>query len=190
MIPPASEDPFETLLAAARAGDGIALGRLLERASPRLAKAAAIAIAGRTQLRGREADLVQETLKDAIMGFDQFLGKSHAGWHQWLKRILENNLTDMCRYEGAAKRDTVKEQRLDTDFQRNLPDGDDTPSRAFVRSEDLQQLEKALASLSEIDQTIIRLRDTEQRPFSEIAQILSKTTAEAVASNTNGPRID
>src|SRR4051812_45713422 len=89
---------FETLLMSARAGNGIALGRLLERARPQLERYAVTALAARPRLRGREADLVQETHKDAVVGFDRFLGVSEPGWHQWLKRILENNVTDLCRY--------------------------------------------------------------------------------------------
>src|SRR5262249_31558928 len=111
--PLAPNASFESLLNAARGGNGIALGKLLERSRPRLLRLAAAAVTGRPRLREREHDLVQETLKDAVVGFNRFLGNSEAGWLQWLKTILENNITDMCRYDGAKKRDVVKERRLD-----------------------------------------------------------------------------
>jgi RNA polymerase sigma-70 factor (subfamily 1) len=173
------DSAFLNLLAAARAGDGTSLGRLLERVRPRLLKSAFVAGTARPRLRGREADLVQETLKDAVVGFDQFVGFSEGGWHQWLMRIFENNLTDMYRYGGAAKRDEAKEQRLDTDCARTLPDGGETPSKAFAKGEDLDRLEKALQRLSKGDREIIHLRDTDGFSFAAIARLMGKPSSES-----------
>jgi RNA polymerase sigma-70 factor (subfamily 1) len=176
---PASNADFETLLTDARTGNGTALGRLLECARPQLERYAASALAARPRLRGRDADLVQETLKDAVVGFERFLGVSEPGWHQWLKRILENNVTDLCRYDGAAKRDAAKEERLDTPRLRTLPDGGETPSKVVSRDEDIERLRRAFRQLSPDQQAVIRLRDTERLPFAEIARRMGKPSDEA-----------
>ena len=176
---PAPNADFETLLACARKGDGTALGRLLELARPQLARFAAGALSARPRLRGRDADLVQETLKDAVVGFDRFLGVSEAGWFHWLRRILENNVTDLCRYDSAAKRDAVKEQRLDTPCQRALADGGETPSKTAARDEDLARLQQALRRLTAEQQLVIRLRDTDRLSFAQIARRMGKPSDEA-----------
>lgn len=186
--PPAPNADFETLLASARQGDGAALGRLLQRAQAQLLRLAAAALSSRPRLRGREADLVQETLKDAVCGFDRFLGVSETGLLHWLKRILDNNVTDMCRYDSAAKRDAVKEQRLDTPCERNLADGGETPSKVVAMDEDLERLRRAMRRLTPDQRLVIRLRDTSQLPFAEIARRLGKPSDEAARKHYDRAR--
>ena len=170
---------FEALLTAARGGNGHALGRLLEFERPQLERYAVTACGSRPRLRGQEADLVQDTLKDAVVGFDRFIGVSEAGWHQWLRRVLENNITDRCRYESAAKRDCAKEQRLDTSYARDLSDGGETPSKLVAQDEELERLRVALNQLSEDDRAVIRLRDTDRLSFEEVARRMGKPSDEA-----------
>src|SRR5260370_6779175 len=150
---------FESVLTAARTGDHSALGGLLERVRPQLERMAITAVATWPCLRGREADVVQETLTDAIRAFDRFIGVTETGWLHWLKRILENNVTDMGRHDGAKKRDQSKEQRLDTSLLAALSDGGETPSKTAARDEDVARVRRALSELSQSEQLVIRLRD-------------------------------
>src|SRR5262245_33971663 len=179
---------FATLLACARNGNEAALGCLLKRAEPQLLRFATAALSGRPRLRSRDHDLVQDTLKDAVEGFNRFLGVSEVGLQHWLKRILDNNVTDLCRYDSALKRDAMKEQRLDTPFERAIPDSGETPSKTVAMDEELARLKRAMRRLTPEQRLVIRLRDTDRLSFAEIARKLGKPSDEAARKHYDRAR--
>ena len=181
---PTLDTEFEALLVAARGGSRSALGRLLERARPRLERHAATAAATRPRLRGREADVVAETILDAVAGFGRFLGATEMGWGKWLLCALDHNIVDLGRYDGAAKRDSWKEVRLDTSLYLALTDGGETPSKTVARDEEVERLRRALARLPADQQAVIRLHVAERLTFPEIARRLN-TTEEAARKQFN-----
>src|ERR1700689_461853 len=101
-------------LAAARAGDDAARGRLLD-----LYRAYLLSIANgelESELRPKAApsDMVQDTLMEAHGLFARFEGEEIEGFRGWLRGILLNKLSRLQeRYYEAQKRELGREQSLD-----------------------------------------------------------------------------
>src|SRR5260370_29778115 len=105
-MPSASGPPSdpENLLRQARAGDGPALGRLLELYRNYLALLARLQIGRRLQGKVDPADLVQETFLEAHQSFGRFQGTSEGELVSWLRQILAGNLADLLRrYLGTRR---------------------------------------------------------------------------------------
>src|SRR5262245_15961445 len=105
-------DPVD-LIIRARDGSRGALGSLLEMYRRYLTLLARTQL--RDRLRGKVApsDLVQETFVRAQRGFVQFHGQSEVEIMAWLRRILARTLANQLRrYQGAAKRSLVLEEKL------------------------------------------------------------------------------
>jgi RNA polymerase sigma-70 factor (ECF subfamily) len=107
----ASLDP-ERLLARASAGDGQALGRLLERYRCYLALLARVQIGRRLQGKVDDADLVQETFLEAHRHFGSFRGTTEPEFVGWLRQILARNLANAARDLDRAKRAVDRERSL------------------------------------------------------------------------------
>src|SRR5438128_208138 len=86
------------LLHAARAGDGPALGRLLELYRNYLTLLARLQIDQRLQGKFDPSDLVQETFLEAHRDFVQFKGGSEPELVAWLRQILVTNLANLMRH--------------------------------------------------------------------------------------------
>src|SRR5437773_1578720 len=96
----------EQLLNCARAGDGAALGSLLELYRNYLALLARLQIGRRLQGKIDPADLVQEAFLKAHSTFSQFRGTTEEELIGWLRKILASKLIDLLRhYYGAQARD-------------------------------------------------------------------------------------
>src|SRR5262245_9458706 len=79
----------------ARAGDGPALGQLLELYRNYLALLARYQIGRRLQGKVDASDLIQETFLEAYRDFPQFRGNTEAELVSWLRRILAFNLANL-----------------------------------------------------------------------------------------------
>src|SRR5271166_149575 len=111
----AGPDP-EQLLGLARAGDGPALGQLLELYRGYLALLARLQIGRRLQGKVDAADLVQDTFLEAHRHFAQFRGTSEAELVCWLRQILAGLLANLLRrYLGTRRRDVRLERQLADD---------------------------------------------------------------------------
>ena len=103
-------DP-ESLLALARAGEGAALGQLLEQHRGYLALLARLQIGRRLQGKVDASDLVQETFLEAHRNFGLFRGSNETAFVGWLRQILATNLAQSCRhYFGTQRRDVRLER--------------------------------------------------------------------------------
>src|SRR5271166_881667 len=103
----------EALLQRARAGDGKALGALLERYRGYLALLVRVQIGRRLQGKAGASDLIQDTFLDAQRCFDSFRGATEAEVLGWLRAILAGNLANLVRrYLGTKRRDVRLEQEL------------------------------------------------------------------------------
>jgi RNA polymerase sigma-70 factor (ECF subfamily) len=165
------------LLAAARAGDGAALGRLLELYGRYLTLLARLQVGRRLQGKVDPADVVQDTFLEAHRNFALFRGGSEAEFVGWLRQILAARLANLVRhYLGTKGRDVRLERELAGELDRSsqalgrgLAAPHSTPSQQAARREQAVLLADALGRLPDDYRDVILLRHLEGLPFAEVA---------------------
>jgi RNA polymerase sigma-70 factor (ECF subfamily) len=178
----ADPDP-ELLLHRARAGDGEALGRLLERYRNYLLLLARLQIGRRLQGKVDGADLVQETFLKAHRDFARFRGQTEAELVSWLRQILAGNLAHLVRrYWGTRRRDVRLERQLADELDRSsralgqsLAAPQSSPSQQAARREQAVLLADALRQLPDSYREVIILSHLEGLSFPEIAARMGRT---------------
>ena len=126
------------------------------------------------------SDVAQRTLVRASEMLSTFRGANRHEFRAWLRRILINEVHYIRRWFGRHRRNSTREQALETvdSLSSGLAETRDlTPQAAVSREEDIMLVRKSLATLPPLDQTVIRLRNWEQLPYSAIAQRLNKSEA-------------
>ena len=179
----AADPTPEQLLERARAGDGSALGSLLELYRNYLALLARLQLSRRLQSKVDAADLVQETFLKAHRHFEQFRGVTEAELAAWLRQILAASVANTLRhYYGTQRRDVRLEQELAEEFDRSsqawgfaLAAQQSSPSQAAARREEAVLLADALAKLPEDYAEVIVLRHLQGLTFAEVAQRMGRT---------------
>src|SRR5947209_320565 len=112
-------EPAE-LLHRARAGDGPALGRLLELYRAYLVVLARVQIGRRLQGKVDASDLVQEAFLGATRDFPQFRGTTEQEFLSWLRQILASLLANLVRhYQGTQRRDVRLERQLAVELEQS-----------------------------------------------------------------------
>jgi RNA polymerase sigma-70 factor (ECF subfamily) len=175
-------DP-EQLLPPARAGDGDALGRLLEMYRNYLTLAARLQISRRLQGKVDAADLVQDTFLKAHRNFAQFRGNSEGELVAWLRQILASNVANLLRhYYGTQGRDVRLECELADELEqssqlwaRDLVAPQSSPSQRAARREEAVLLADAVGQLPEDYAEVIILRNLEGLPFADVAQRMGRS---------------
>ncbi|QDU23849.1 sigma-70 family RNA polymerase sigma factor [Urbifossiella limnaea] len=170
-------------LAAARAGDTAALGRLLESYRSYLLLLARIQIGRRLQSKADPADVVQDTFLDAHRQFPAFRGETADALAAWLRRVLAGQLAHLVRrYFGTEARDVRLEQSIEQELDsssqsiaRGLSHPGTSPSESAARREDLARLGDALERLTPDYRDVILLRQLEGLPFAEVARRMGRT---------------
>lgn len=172
----------EALLAAARAGDKVALGQLLERYQPRVYRF------GMKMCRDPEdaQEILQETLLAVARGVHDFRGGSSLS--TWLYTIARSFCIKRRRRSKFAP---SKERSLDTDLAvevEQLPDTARSPDDALASRQLEQALDRAVDALEPMSREVLILRDIEGLTAPEVAQILG-TTTQAVKSRLHRARL-
>jgi RNA polymerase sigma-70 factor (ECF subfamily) len=178
----AGPNPDE-LLGQARAGDGPALGRLLDLYRNYLAVLARLQVGRHLQGKVDDSDLIQETFMEAHRHFAQFRGKGEAELACWLRQILAGVLANLVRrYWGTRRRDVRLEEQLADeldDSSRALDGGlvapQSSPSRSAARREQGVLLADALQRLPADYREVIVLSHLEGLPFPEVARRMGRT---------------
>jgi RNA polymerase sigma-70 factor (ECF subfamily) len=177
-----SADP-ESLLVRARAGDGAAVGQLLELHRSYLALLARLEIGRRLQGKVDASDLVQDTFLEAHRNFGRFRGTDAAEFVGWLRQILAANLAMLLRrYLGTQRRDVRQERELAVALDessrvldRGLVAASSSPSSKAARQEQGVRLAAALEQLPEAYREVIILRHLEGLRFPEVACRMRRT---------------
>jgi RNA polymerase sigma-70 factor (ECF subfamily) len=178
------DDPEpEQLLALAKAGDGSALGRLLELYRNYLTLLARAQIGKRLQGKVDSADLVQEAFLEAHRDIERFRGNTEREFLSWLRQILAAILANQVRhYYGTKRRDVRLERELATDLDRSscaidqaLVAPQSTPSQQAVRREQSVSLANALGQLPEQYREVIILRQLEDLSFPEVGRRMGRS---------------
>ena len=121
-------------------------------------------------------DLSQETFVHAVRALAEFKGESLLS--TWLYRIAVNVWKNRVRYE--RRRHTTKHislssprgQNGDDEEQMELPGLDRRPEEWAAIADDHRRLLDAMGRLDEEDRLVLVLRDIEDRPYEEIANML------------------
>ena len=171
------------LLHRARAGDVLALGRLLESYRAYLGVLARVQIGRRLQGKADPSDLVQETFLGASRDFPQFRGTTEAEFQAWLRQILASLLANLVRhYHGTQRRDVRLERQLAVELDqsshaldRGLFASQSSPSQQAVRREQAVLLAEALGRLPPEWRDLLILRHLEGLTFPEVARRLGRT---------------
>jgi RNA polymerase sigma-70 factor, ECF subfamily len=180
-----SDECFESLLRAARGGDGNSLGRLLQSFRDYLLLVARRELAPDLQAKVGASDVVQDTFLQAQHGFAGFQGQTAVELAAWLQRMLRHNLVHCARrYRTTDQRGLGREVELRA---RNLEGTDEgplvaetpTPSKLAMAQEREEQLQQALKRLPEAYRQVILLRHREGRSFEEIGRVLQRSSEAA-----------
>lgn len=173
----------EQLLQGARAGDGAALGRLLEMYRAYLVFLARVQVGRRLQGKVGASDVAQDALLGAYRDFPQFRGTTEKEFLGWLRQILASLLANLVRhYHGTQRRDVRLERRLALELEqssqaldRGLVAPHSSPSHQAIRREQSVLLAEALGRLPEEWRDLLILRHLEGQTFPEVARRLGRT---------------
>lgn len=187
MSEPRDDVVVARLLAQARAGDGVALGELLEAFRDDLKTQADRIVGGRMAGRVDASDLVQATCLSIHRKIEEFVGSDAAQFAAWLRRVHERNVQNALRDNVyAQKRAAGAEQPLD---DRDVSDPrPETPSRAAMWNETNERLMAALEALPADERQALRLRYLEGKTLAELCGELDLTRDAAVWLMQKGMR--
>jgi RNA polymerase sigma-70 factor (ECF subfamily) len=171
------------LLFLAKAGDGEALGRLIERHRNYLLLLARMQVGRRLQGKFDCEDLIQEASLAAHRGIGRFRGGTEAEFRAWLRQILAGILANQIRrYRGTLRRDARLERALAEGLDRSsravdrgLIAAHSSPSHQAVRREQAVLLADALGKLPDDYREVIVLRQLEELSFADVAHRMART---------------
>jgi RNA polymerase sigma-70 factor (ECF subfamily) len=171
-------------LAAARAGDHGALGRVLQVCRAYLLTYANAKLDFDLAGKVGPSDLVQQSLLEAQQAFGRFDGSSEEELLRWLRRILKNNLLDIVRrYRHAAARSVDQEVSLNRKPVHAMAlqqiDDHGSPLDGLLALEKSFALERGLTRLPAEARRVIELRHRHKQSFAEIGAELGKSPAAA-----------
>jgi RNA polymerase sigma-70 factor, ECF subfamily len=175
-------DP-QRLLALAKDGDGVALGRLLERYHNYISVLIRIQVGRRLSRKVDAEDLFQEIGLEVHRKIAIFRGSSEREFLTWVRRIIGSILANQIRhFLGTKCRDLRLERGLVEELDRsslvlsaNLVAPESTPSRQAVRREQAVILSDALQELPEDYREVIILRHLEDLSFPDVARRMGRT---------------
>lgn len=144
------------ILNRAKAGDLDAMGSLLDRYRPRALGLARRELGPRLRNRLNASDVVQSAFLEMVARIRGFKGGSPADFVRWMGRIIRNNVRDRRRYFDAQKRAGISVRRVISHVS-NLKATDPTPSTLLEASEDLDRVERTMATLPGDYQRVIDL---------------------------------
>jgi RNA polymerase sigma-70 factor (ECF subfamily) len=168
-------NPRQQLLDRAKAGDGPALGELLDGYRPYLAVIARARGAARVQSKAGESDLVQDALLEAHRSFANFRGESIEELSAWLRQIAIRTTGHVLRdHLDAAKRDANREETIAGRSDMLVADGS-TPSGKAMKHEAAAQMAQTLARLPEDMQTVLLGRHVDETSYADLALRLGRS---------------
>jgi RNA polymerase sigma-70 factor (ECF subfamily) len=173
--------PREQLIANAKAGDQLALERLLVMygAATRQFIAGRLSTAHQSYLDPE--DILQQTFIHAFRDIRQLQGETQPEFEAWLKAIAENRWRDAARALNRAKRGGQYRRALPAQSSTNsivdlvelLSAGGRSPSSYLVRDEVVMAVQDAIRRLPANYRQAIELRFLEGKSLDEAAVIMN-----------------
>ena len=175
-------DP-EFLLVLAKAGDGAALGRLLERYRNYMGLLVRLQVGRRLRSKVDIDDLLQEIWLEIHRKIGLFRGGSEREFLTWVRRVIGSILANQVRhYFGTKGRDLRLERALIDELDQSsrslnesLVASESSPSQQAVRREQAVLLADALQDLPEDYREVIILRQLEGLSFPDVARRMGRT---------------
>jgi RNA polymerase sigma-70 factor (ECF subfamily) len=173
----------ELLLVLAKAGDGAALGRLLERYRNYMGLLVRLQVGRRLRRKVDVEDLLQEVWLEIHRKIVTFRGSSEREFLMWVRRMIGSILANQVRhFLGTKCRDLRLERALVDELDessralnQSLIAPQSTPSQQAVRREQAVILADALQGLPEDYREVIILRQLEGLSFPDVARRLGRT---------------
>lgn len=163
-------------------GDEAALARLFSFYHDRLWRIVNFRLDRRLRGRVDADDVMQEAYLCAAQRMDKFLYDHPRSLFIWLRMIATQTLVDVHRrHIGTQKRDASREISVNSGWTADATSHSlsfhllghlTSPSQAAVRAELSDQIDQALAGMSEIDREVLALRHFEELTNLETAQVL------------------
>ncbi len=173
----------EFLLVLAKAGDGAALGRLLERYRNYVGLLVRLQVGRRLRTKVDIEDLRQEIWLEIHRKIPFFRGDSEREFLAWARRLIATILANQVRhYLGTKRRDVRLERALADDLNhsslalnQSLIAAQSSPSQQAVRREQAVLLSDALQNLPDDYREVIILRQLEGLSFPDVARRMGRT---------------
>jgi RNA polymerase sigma-70 factor, ECF subfamily len=136
----------------------------------------------RLQAKVEASDIVQQTLVQAIGGWDQFRGQSEGQTAAWLRKILAHQLANAFRDLKRRKRDVRRERSIEGSLEQSasrlqswLAADQTSPSQRAIASEQAIELANALAELPEAQWRAVTLHHFEGWTLEQVAEHLRRS---------------
>lgn len=133
---------------------------------------------GKVDLSG----VVQQTLLEAHVAWEQFRVLTPAQQAAWLRKALAHNLADEARKLSTAARDVSRERSLEAAVEESsaklevwLASEESSPSVRAERNEQLLRLAHALTQLPEDQRTAVELHHLRDLSLAEVAEHLGRS---------------
>ncbi|MCE9594026.1 MAG: sigma-70 family RNA polymerase sigma factor [Planctomycetes bacterium] len=116
-------------------------------------------------------DIVQDTFLKAFTHLSSF--ERQSSLYTWLARIAINTSLDFLKRHGRSPVQAVEDLEVVQGFERSRPNSHSpAPDSRLEREEIARITQEVLAELPEIFRTVLVLREFEDLPYQEIADIL------------------
>ena len=166
----ATDTTFE-LLERARAGDGVARDKVIERCLPALRRWAHGRVPPLVRDLHDTADLVQDTVLSALKRLDTFEARREGALQAYLRQALVNRVRDVVRMK--LRRPPSAE------LPANLVDPSASPLDHAIGRDNVERYERALRCLRPEDREAIVARVELQYDYDQLAAVLGKPSPNA-----------
>jgi RNA polymerase sigma-70 factor (ECF subfamily) len=154
----------------------------LEKYRPYLHLLASLQISRRLRAKLEASDVVQQTLVQAIGGWEQFRGRTDAEAAAWLRKILAHQLANAFRDIRRQKRDVRRERTIEGSLEQSasrlqswLAADQTSPSQGAIASEQAVELANALAELPEAQWKAVTLHHFEGWTLEQVGEHLGRS---------------
>jgi len=169
--PPLDPETTVELLQLAKAGDGEALERLLERCLPPLKRWAHGRLPPHTRGMLETVDIVQDAVMGAMRHLGTFEPRHQGALQAYLRRAVMNRIRDVIR--------KAKRRPLQTELPEDLKDEATSPLDVLIGEENAALYDEALEQLSDEEQEAIIGRLEMGYSYQDLAIVLGKPSADA-----------
>lgn len=156
------------------------LGAVLHQLEPDLLAQSRRECMGLLNAKGEAEDMVQQTLFQAVLHFDQFEGETEAELKSWLSTTLHRIVQNRIRWWKQKQRDSGREKAQPAGEHGDgplwdPPADDPTPSSQARKREHCRLLDVAMQRLQEPWRTAVRLKYLDGMSHAEVGAALSVT---------------